>query len=170
MKKEEEEEEEEERKKRILVLRSLSCAANYGREIRTMEREHEEKNIAKDASSSFVVTSDLNAIDVEEEEKEENRPKRGVKAEEAAVAEAAACCRERKAREALETNGTRRDEEQEQEQKATKPKEENILVAKKIKQTQDDARSTSEATEDQKDKIKEDLDEIASIVNKVSSL
>ena len=182
MKKEEKKEEEEEERKKRIFGASVTPAVPQTMEERLeqWEREHEKRKIlAKDAVRvDLSSTSDLNAISMlRKKKKKKIVPNAAKKAEEAAAAEAAALAAAAKEKakheEALRKQKEREEdeeEEQEQEQKATKPKKKTSWLAKKIKQTQDDAReAASEATEDQKDKDEEDLDEIASaIVDKVS--
>ena len=158
---------------------SSNCSTNHGREIRTLgARTREEKILAKDAVRvDLSSASDLNAVSMlKKKKKKKIVPNAAKKAEEAAAAEEAAlaaAAKERAKREEMLRKQKEREEEEEEEeqqQKATKPIiKKTSWLAKKIKQTQHDAREAASDDVMENEENEEDMDEIASaIVDKVS--
>ena len=177
----EKEEEESEKKTTSVPPMASTVPQTMEERLERWEREHEKRKIlAKDAVRvDLSSASDLNAISMlKKKKKKKIIPNAAKKAEEAAAAEAAALAaaakEKAKREEALMKQKEREEEEREEEeeekqqQKETKPKKKTSWLAKKIKQTQDDAREANlDAMEDVENV--EDLDEIASaIVDKVS--
>ena len=179
MKKEKMKEEEDEERKLCVPAIAPTVPQTMDERLERWEREHEKRKIlAKDAVRvDLSSASDLNAVSMlKKKKKKKIVPNAAKKAEEAAAAEEAAlaaAAKERAKREEMLRKQKEREEEEEEEeqqQKATKPIiKKTSWLAKKIKQTQHDAREAASDDVMENEENEEDMDEIASaIVDKVS--